>query len=190
MDKIILTSYEKHELQSLIFDCLRVFHKHNKTESSKLEIDNERPLTIEEACDFLALTKQTIYAKTSKGELKHYKKGKRLYFLKKDLMDYLKEGLVKTNSEIREESHTYTNEPNKRRRPLLDKHTPFLDRNFECVISRRTINLLCMNFGTETTLNDLSKRYSIKELKKVRGLGKVCLEEIIEVFKNTGCVYH
>lgn len=65
---------------------------------------HEKPLNVEEAAEFLDLSKSHIYKLSSRGEIPHYKPtGKRLYFLKEDLIDFLKAGKVKTNREIEKE---------------------------------------------------------------------------------------
>jgi excisionase family DNA binding protein len=61
-------------------------------------------LTIEEAAEFLSLATPTLYAKVSKREIPYSKRGKRLYFARKDLENYLKEGRVKTIHEIEAET--------------------------------------------------------------------------------------
>lgn len=61
----------------------------------------DKLLTIDEASEFLSLAKQTLYGLTSKGEIPHIKRSKRLYFTKVDLLEYLREGRVKSNSEIK-----------------------------------------------------------------------------------------
>lgn len=61
------------------------------------------PLTIDEAAEFLHLSKSHLYRLTSKGEIPHYKPtGKRIYFFRNDLIEFLKSGKVRTNQEIRE----------------------------------------------------------------------------------------
>jgi excisionase family DNA binding protein len=67
----------------------------------------EQLLTIQEAAEFLSLTVPTMYSKTSKGELPFMKRGKRLYFSRTELLDYLKEGRRKTNAEIEQEAKAY-----------------------------------------------------------------------------------
>jgi excisionase family DNA binding protein len=54
----------------------------------------DKPLSVEETAKFLDLTAPTIYSKVSKGELPvmKMKQGKRLYFSKQELLEYLKEG--------------------------------------------------------------------------------------------------
>jgi excisionase family DNA binding protein len=57
-------------------------------------------LTVPEAAQFLTLSVATIYTLTSRGELPFMKRSKRNYFLKEDLVNYLKAGRSKTNKEI------------------------------------------------------------------------------------------
>ena len=66
-------------------------------------------LTIEETASFLSLTIPTIYSKVSRRELPFMKKGKRLYFSKKELSEYLMSGRKKTVTEIEAEAESYLN---------------------------------------------------------------------------------
>ena len=63
----------------------------------------DKLLTVEECAKFLNLSKQTIYGLTSKGELPMMKRGKRCYFSKLELIDYIKGGRNQTNTEMEEE---------------------------------------------------------------------------------------
>lgn len=67
----------------------------------------EKLLTIQEAADFLNLSVPTIYSKVSRGELPVMKRGKKLHFSSTELMQYLKDGRKKTNSEIETEAQNY-----------------------------------------------------------------------------------
>lgn len=67
----------------------------------------EQLLTVQEAAQFLNLRVPTVYSKVSKGELPVMKRGKRLYFSNTELMEYLKGGRKKTNSEISDEAANY-----------------------------------------------------------------------------------
>jgi excisionase family DNA binding protein len=67
----------------------------------------EQLLTIQEAAEFLRLTVPTMYSKVSKGELPVMKRGKRLYFSRNELLEYLKEGRKKSNAEIEQEAKAY-----------------------------------------------------------------------------------
>lgn len=79
--------------------------------SNATQSDSETLLTVQAAAKFLDLSVPTIYTKNSKGELPSIKnKGsKRLYFLKSDLIDFLKVGRKKTNREIENEAEKYLN---------------------------------------------------------------------------------
>lgn len=69
----------------------------------------ESLLTIEQAAEFLTLSKATLYSKVSRNELPYMKRGKRLYFSKSELLDYIKEGRHKTISEMEQEAGRYVN---------------------------------------------------------------------------------
>ena len=67
----------------------------------------EQLLTIQQAAEFLSLSVPTLYSKVSKGELPVMKRGKRLYFSRTELMEYIKEGRKKSNAEIEQEAEAY-----------------------------------------------------------------------------------
>ena len=50
----------------------------------------EVPLNVEQASQFLAMPKPTLYFKCNKGDMPHIKQGGRLYFFKKDLISWLR----------------------------------------------------------------------------------------------------
>ena len=60
----------------------------------------EQLLTIQQAAAYLSLTVPTIYRKVSIGELPAMKQGKRLYFSRIELLEYLKDGRKKSNAEL------------------------------------------------------------------------------------------
>jgi len=61
---------------------------------------SDGPLTVQQAAEYLCLSTPTIYTKVSRGELPFMKRGKRLYFSRIELSEYLKAGHNATNSEI------------------------------------------------------------------------------------------
>jgi excisionase family DNA binding protein len=69
--------------------------------------DPDNLLTVKETADFLRLSVPTIYNLIYKGELPNLKRAKRCYFLKEDLLNYVKQGKRKSNDEIKAETHTY-----------------------------------------------------------------------------------
>ena len=73
------------------------------------EVQNEKEelLTVQETAAFLKLSVPTIYLKVSQRELSSMKRSKRLYFSKKDLIEYLKAGKRKSSQEISEEADNH-----------------------------------------------------------------------------------
>lgn len=68
----------------------------------------EQLLTIEEVAELLHLTKPTVYSKHSKGELPGVcKQGKRLYFQRDVIINWIKDGRKKSNAEIEQEATAY-----------------------------------------------------------------------------------
>ncbi len=91
------------DLQETVNDIKRLLieaSKEPKTEADEL-------LTIEQTALFLKLAKPTIYGLISKGELPVMKRSKRCYFSKAELINYLKQGRKKTNSEIEAETDLF-----------------------------------------------------------------------------------
>lgn len=80
-------------------DRLENFISRNLIQSQKDEI-----LTIEQACEFLQLAKPTVYSMVSRREIPFSKKGKRLYFSKDQLIEWLKEGQSETQDQAREKA--------------------------------------------------------------------------------------
>ena len=76
--------------------------------SEKPTEPNDELLTIEQAAEFLCLTVPTIYSKVSKRKLPFMKQGKRLYFAKSELSEYLKAGKKKTSAEMEAENYLVT----------------------------------------------------------------------------------
>jgi excisionase family DNA binding protein len=60
-------------------------------------------MTISQAAQFLNLSVQTLYGKVCHREIPVSKKGKRLYFYKSELEDWVKSGKKKTMAELREQ---------------------------------------------------------------------------------------
>jgi excisionase family DNA binding protein len=77
-----------------------------------LKSNGERPneteglLTISGASVFLNLSKNTIYKLAQHRAVPYIKKGKRLYFLKEELLTWLKAGRKQTEAELKLEAET------------------------------------------------------------------------------------
>lgn len=81
--------------------------KHQPTKVEPTET-TEQLLTIDEIAKILHLTKPTIYSKHSRGEIPGVcKRNKRLYFQKQVIIDWIKEGRVKSDAEIEDEAQKF-----------------------------------------------------------------------------------
>ena len=73
-----------------------------------LKAQNGRPLTLEEAADYLGFSKSYLYKLTSANKIPHYKpQGKRLYFSKSELNTWLLRNPVKTEAKIEQQADDY-----------------------------------------------------------------------------------
>ncbi|TXK29852.1 helix-turn-helix domain-containing protein [Pontibacter qinzhouensis] len=89
--------------------ALRLLHeKMNRIE--RLLVEQQPPqerellLNVSQAAAFLHLSVATLYTKVSGREVPFSKRGKRLYFRKSELEEWVREGRRKTVSEIRQEA--------------------------------------------------------------------------------------
>lgn len=100
---VILNGTEAVNPEQLKDTIREVLTENNKPDkSTEPEI-----LTIDEAAAFLKISKATVYEKTSEKKIPHFKKGNRLYFYRTDLEAWIREGKVKTHSEIEGDAATY-----------------------------------------------------------------------------------
>lgn len=67
-------------------------------------------LSVPEAAEFLNLAIPTIYSNVAQNKLPSMKFGKKLYFSKKELMEYLKTTRRKTAHEINREAENFINQ--------------------------------------------------------------------------------
>ncbi len=94
------------DLQLVIIDCVNACLKNNN-QNTFPQPEVEDLLSIKEAAKFLHLSVPTIYGYVSKNEIPFSKKGKRLYFSKQELTEWIKTGRSKTTLEISSEANTY-----------------------------------------------------------------------------------
>jgi predicted DNA-binding transcriptional regulator AlpA len=71
-----------------------------KSKSSEQCPPKEELLTVEDTAKFLRLSVATVYGLSRKRDIPVLKRSKRIYFLRADLIQYLKQGRKKTNAEI------------------------------------------------------------------------------------------
>lgn len=75
-----------------------------KHPAPKVEAEQVDFLDVNGAAEFLKLTVPTVYSKVSRGELPVMKQGKKLYFDRDELANYVKEGRRITNREAEQKA--------------------------------------------------------------------------------------
>ena len=73
-------------------------------EGSGQQRDNEEMFTVSQAAAFLNLSVATLYSKVCRKEIPVNKQGKRLYFYKSELSEWIKSGRRKTAEELQKEA--------------------------------------------------------------------------------------
>lgn len=64
-------------------------------------------LDVKQVASYLKVTKSAIYKLTSMSVIPHYKNGKRLYFKKSDIDEWIFSKRIKTNDDIEKEAMEY-----------------------------------------------------------------------------------
>jgi excisionase family DNA binding protein len=89
-----------------------------KSKSEKPDQTEDGLLTISGAGELLDLSRNTMYKLAQNRAVPYIKKGKRLYFLKEELLTWVKTGKKKTEIELKEEAENSLITHNKNRRSL------------------------------------------------------------------------
>ena len=113
MNELLLTTINKDELSDLITDSIRKVLEENRSTIPAYPLNSpsgnngEEFMSIDEVSILINLAKATIYSLCSAAKIPHIKKGKRLYFLKGEIISWLNEGKRKTIQQIQEEADNY-----------------------------------------------------------------------------------
>ena len=98
MEQIVMTSVNLNSfIERVANRTVQLLLQKNEQQPAQPQ---EQFLTIKQAAEILNLTVPTLYSKVSKGELPVMKRGKRLYFSKQELTEYIKSGRKLTNDEV------------------------------------------------------------------------------------------
>lgn len=76
-------------------------------QKNKLAVDYDKLMTVKDAAEFLNLAVPTIYGLIHDSQIPFNKRTKRIYFLKSDLLEWIKAGRRKTRAEIEMEASNY-----------------------------------------------------------------------------------
>ncbi|NBL65076.1 helix-turn-helix domain-containing protein [Flavobacterium sp. NST-5] len=99
-----MKSFSKKQISNKLDEIL------NKIESIEERIQNqksttiaEEPINVLEVSKLVNLSVSTIYSKVSRNEIPVNKVGKKLYFFRSELEQWIRSGRIKTTLEIRRE---------------------------------------------------------------------------------------
>ena len=76
--------------------------------NSKPQKDTDEIMTVEQLSDYLTIARQTIYEKCSKKEIPYFKAGKRLYFKKSVINDWINSGRRYTTDALMQQAAEWT----------------------------------------------------------------------------------
>ena len=100
-----MESSEKEQLQKVFNELLGI-----KKILESQTIDQKKILTFNEACIVLDLSKHYLYKLTSSGRIPFFvPNGKKIFFLREDLEQYLLKTRVKSYDELDAEADTFLN---------------------------------------------------------------------------------
>lgn len=103
MQKSLMTNYSEDEFKTLLKQTLREIMAETKPAIQAIS----EILDVKQAAEFLRLKVTTIYEKTSRKLIPHFKKGNKLLFKRSELEAWVSEGKVKPSSETETEAATY-----------------------------------------------------------------------------------
>lgn len=104
MSTSFLTSLSEKEFKEFLKSAIKEILSEDL---KNLKSDLPDILNIGEAASFLKLKITTLYEKTSRKIIPHFKKGNKLYFNRKELEEWIKTGKVRTKPEIEGQAATF-----------------------------------------------------------------------------------
>ena len=84
----------------------RITTQLNLSLSRDKSLQEDEFMTIDELSKFISMTKGSIYGLVHKNTIPYHKKGK-LYFLKSEIMDWIKSGKQETNASLQDRANDY-----------------------------------------------------------------------------------
>lgn len=114
MEKIILISISEATIKNIVEDAVKqALHESKVKLSSNQNV--KRILTFAEGCAYAGFSKSHGYKLTSQGKIPHSKRGKRIYFEKDVLDDWLLANKVKDTSQLLDEADNYLQQRRRKR---------------------------------------------------------------------------
>ncbi|MFD0764466.1 helix-turn-helix domain-containing protein [Mucilaginibacter lutimaris] len=105
---------ELPEVIRLLFEKVELIEKVVINLQPAETTDNDL-LNVEEAADFLKISTASLYTKVSRKELPYSKPGKRLYFKRSELQEWISSAQYKTSASLSSDASGFRSQPNFRR---------------------------------------------------------------------------
>ena len=104
---MIIVQLDSEQLSNLIQSSVRKVLKETPPQTVEPTDQPEQLLTVQQAAELLNLSVPTLYGYTQRAEIPVCKRGKRLYFSKQSLFEWIKDGRKKTLAETASEAEAY-----------------------------------------------------------------------------------
>ncbi len=106
MENVVFTQLSIPEIRQLFRQELETYFA-NQKQGNTTQPEPEQLLTVQQAAELLNLSVPTLYGYTQRAEIPVCKRGKRLYFSKQSLFEWIKDGRKKTLAETASEADQY-----------------------------------------------------------------------------------
>ena len=103
MERSFLLNFSEAEFKSLLKETLREIMREEKSVSQTVS----EILDVKQAANFLRLKVATIYEKTSRKLIPHFKRGNKIFFKRSELEAWVTEGKVKSTGEMESDALTF-----------------------------------------------------------------------------------
>ena len=106
MENVVFTQLSIPEIRQMFRQELETYFATQKQGNTN-QPEPEQLLTVQQAAELLNLSVPTLYGYTQRAEIPVCKRGKRLYFSKQSLFEWIKDGRKKTLAETATEAENY-----------------------------------------------------------------------------------
>jgi len=106
MENVVFTQLSIPEIRQMFRQELETYFATQKQGNTN-QPEPEQLLTVQQAAELLNLSVPTLYGYTQRAEIPVCKRGKRLYFSKQSLFEWIKQGRKKTLAETASEAEQY-----------------------------------------------------------------------------------
>lgn len=116
MQQVRLIDFTKDDLETVIIDCLKAFHKYGDAPKPQPMPTHGRVMSLPDVVAYTGISKSTIYKLTSRGEMPFSKRSKRLFFEREAIDAWLLERPAHTKSDTERDVNQFLANAGKRRR--------------------------------------------------------------------------